>query len=113
EQFVELVIDPLRAEITSPSSVSSKRYDWLVVKTGGTTGVPTSVVHDARYRDCGRATRLFSQRLCGFPLGTRYFRLWGSEADLLEQQDKFERRLLSSLLGEMPMNAFRAKETEL
>src|SRR6185295_17910998 len=113
EQFVELVIDPLRAEITSPSSVSSKRYDWLVVKTGGTTGVPTTVVHDATYRDCGRATRLFSQQLCGFPLGTRYFRLWGSEADLLAQQERLDRRVLRNLLGEIPMNAFRAREAEL
>ena len=113
ENFTELVVDGLRNEITSPASVSGKRYGWLVVKTGGSTGVPTTVVHDARYRDYGRATRLFSQQLCGFPLGTRYFRLWGSEADLLEQQEKLDRRLLRNLLGEIPMNAFRARETEL
>jgi phenylacetate-CoA ligase len=113
ENFRDLVTNALRGEITSPSSVSSKRYDWLVVKTGGTTGVPTTVVHDARFRDCGRATRLFSQQLCGFPLGTRYFRLWGSEADLLEQQEKLDRRVLRNLLGEIPMNAFRARATEL
>jgi phenylacetate-CoA ligase len=113
ENFIDLVTDALRHEITSPASVSSKRYDWLVVKTGGTTGVPTTVVHDSRFRDCGRATRLFSQQLCGFPLGTRYFRLWGSEADLLEQQEKLDRRVLRNLLGEIPMNAFRARETEL
>jgi phenylacetate-CoA ligase len=111
--FRELVIDPLRSEITSPESVASKRYDWLVVKTGGTTGVPTTVVHDAEFRDSGRATRLLSQELCGFPLGTRYFRLWGSEQDLLQQKEKLDRRVLKNLLGEIPMNAFRAKETEL
>lgn len=112
-RFSELVIDPLRAEIKSPSSVSTKRYDWLVVKTGGTTGVPTTVVHDARFRDGGRATRLLAQQLCGFPLGTRYFRLWGSEQDLLLQQEKLDRRVLRNLLGEIPLNAFRAKESEL
>lgn len=111
--FADLVVDRLRSEIQSPDSVSKRRYDWLVVKTGGTTGVPTSVIHDAHFRDCGRATRLYSQELCGFPLGTRYFRLWGSEQDLLQQQEKLDRRLLRNLLGEIPMNAFRAKEAEL
>lgn len=111
--FAKIVIDRLCDEIRGPDSVSRRRYDWLVVKTGGTTGVPTSVIHDARFRDCGRATRLYSQELCGFPLGTRYFRLWGSEQDLLQQQEKLDRRLLRNLLGEIPMNAFRAKEAEL
>ena len=83
-RFASLVADPLRAAVTSPASVSRRRYDWLVVKTGGSTGQPTSVVHDAGGRDWGRATRLFAARLCGQPLGTRYFRLWGSEADLLK-----------------------------
>jgi len=113
EHFQEIVIDPLRSQITSPSSVASKRYDWLVVKTGGTTGVPTTVVHDARARDWGRATRLYAARLCGLPLGTRYFRLWGSEPDLLQTQAKLQLRVLSNLLGEIPLNAFRAKEAEL
>ncbi len=113
DQFANLVIDPLRGEISSPASASAKRYDWLVVKTGGTTGMPTAVVHDALFRDSGRATRLFSQKLCGFPLGTRYFRLWGSEQDLFQQQEKLDRRLLRNILGETPMNAFRAKEAEL
>ena len=113
EHFTDLVADRLRNEIQSPASVASKRYDWLVVKTGGTTGTPTSVVHDACFRDWGRTTRLFAQQLCGFPLGTSFFRLWGSEQDLLQQQEKLDRRVLRNLLGEIPMNAFRARETEL
>jgi phenylacetate-CoA ligase len=113
DRFTDLVIDSLRNEITSPASVSAKRYDWLVVKTGGSTGEPTTVVHDATGRDWGRATRLCSQRLCGFPLGVRYFRLWGSEQDLLQQEDQFDRRVLRNLLGEIPMNAFRARAAEL
>ena len=40
ENFTTLVTDSLRGEITSPDSVSRRRYDWLVVKTGGTTGTP-------------------------------------------------------------------------
>ena len=112
-EFAEIVVDSLRREITSPASVSSKRYDWLVVKTGGTTGNPTTVVHYAEFRDWGRASRLYSQQMCRFPLGTRYFRLWGSEQELMQQEERMDRRVLRNLLGEIPMNAFRAKEAEL
>jgi phenylacetate-CoA ligase len=113
EQFTQLVTDRLRPEITSPASVAAKRYDWLVVKTGGSTGVPTTVVHDADARDWGRATRLYAARLCGFPLGTPYFRLWGSEQDLLNRQASLPQRVLQNLLAEIPLNAFRAKEADL
>lgn len=113
EQFTRIVVDRLRPEVSGPESRSRRRYDWLVVKTGGTTGTPTAVIHDAWFRDYGRATRLFSQQLCGFPLGTPYFRLWGSEQDLLQSAEKLDRRILRNLHGEVPMNAFRAKAAEL
>src|SRR5438045_3597749 len=41
ENFARLVNNSLRNEIISPQSVARKRYDWLIVKTGGTTGIPT------------------------------------------------------------------------
>lgn len=112
-EFVRLVVDPLRSEIVGPDSVARRRYDWLVVKTGGSTGVPTTVVHDRAGRDWGRATRLYALRLAGFPLGTPYFRLWGSEQDLLRQQLSLEQRLLRALHAEVPLNAFRARESDL
>jgi phenylacetate-CoA ligase len=111
--FTRLVIDPLRDQIQSPASVARGRYGWTVVKTGGTTGNPTSVVHDARGRDWGRATRIYSARQCGHPIGTPFFRLWGSEPDLLQIQASLQLRVMMSLLGVVPMNAFRAKAAEL
>lgn len=113
ERFTDIVADPLRGEITSTESVSPRRYDWIVVKTGGTTGNPTTVVHDRGQRDWGRATRLFSARQCGHPLGTRYFKLWGSEQDLLNTQMKLHLRVQRNLLGDLPLNAFRAREADL
>lgn len=112
-RFTDLVEDRLRSRITSPASAATERYGWVVVKTGGTTGVPTSVVHDAATRDWGRATRLFSQQQCGFPLGTQYFRLWGSEDDLFQQRVRLDKRVLATLLGETPMNAFRGQTEDL
>jgi phenylacetate-CoA ligase len=112
-RFTDLVADHLRGEITSPESVSPRRYDWVVVKTGGTTGNPTTVVHDARARDWGRATRLFAAWQCGFPLGARSFRLWGSETDLLQTRLRFSLRVQQALLGSIPMNAFRSHKSDL
>jgi phenylacetate-CoA ligase len=113
DHFPRLVVDPLRPEIPGPDSVAPRRYDWLVVKTGGSTGIPTTVVHDRAGRDWGRATRLYALRLAGFPLGTPYFRLWGSEQDLLRQQISTQHRLLRALHAEVPLNAFRARESDL
>jgi len=113
EHFPRLVIDALRGEITGPESTCPRRYGWLVVKTGGSTGVPTTVVHDDAGRDGGRATRLYALRIAGFPLGTPYFRLWGSEQDLLNQQASLPQRILRALHTEVPLNAFRSREADL
>lgn len=112
DRFADLVTDSHRDQITSQDSVSQKRYDWLVVKTGGTTGTPTAVVHDAAMRDWGRASRLFSAQQCGHPLGTRYFRLWGAEQDLLKTELKLHLRVQRALLGEVCLNAFRGREED-
>lgn len=112
-KFASLVTDGLRDEIPNTLAKSKKRYDWVIVKTGGTTGLPTTVLHDAALRDSGRASRLFSQKLCGFPLGTRYFKLWGSEQDLLQQKENLDRRILRNLLGEVPLNSFRASRSDM
>ena len=113
EQFSEIVVDELRSSIGSPLASPPRGYGWVVVKTGGTTGTPTAVVHDAQFRDWGRALRLYASKLCGFPLGTPYFRLWGSEEDLLNQEGSRIQRGMRALLGEVPMNAFRSGREDL
>lgn len=84
-------------------------YSWTLVHTGGTTGRPTTVVHDRETRDRGRAARLFSQYLCGFPFGVPYFRLWGSMRDINEMRDSLGQRVLRELAGEVLLNAFRMR----
>jgi phenylacetate-CoA ligase len=67
------------------------------------------VVHDALFRDSGRATRLFSQQLCGFPLGTILPAL-GFGARPVGAAGKARPPPVANLLGEIPMNAFRAEK---
>jgi len=82
-------------------------YSWTEVSSGGTTGVPITVVHDKEFRDRGRASRLFSKYLCGFPFGTPYYLLWGSMADLQNRQKKIVQGLEQKLSKATPLNAFR------
>ena len=79
---------------------------WIMVKTGGSTGKPTTVIHDDVFRDWGRAGRLFSQALCGFPIGTPFFYLWGSMRDITDARESFPKRVMNTLLQAYPLNAF-------
>ena len=102
--FRELMIPTLRVEYESKSR--QRRYGWTEVKTGGSTGVPTAVIHDREMRDRGRAGRLYSQYLCGFPFGKPYFRLWGSTRDILQATESLPHRVQSFLSSEILLNAF-------
>jgi len=91
----------------SRNNAMRDRVSWAVVKTGGTTGVPATVIHDGAFRNQGRASRLFSQRLCGFSFGTPYFRLWGSMAEVNAMRDSLAQRVQRVLAKEILLNAFR------
>jgi len=82
-------------------------YSWTQVRSGGTTGVPIKVIHDREFRDRGRASRLFSKYLCGFPYGTPYYYLWGSLLELQGHAESPMKQLDQALAGRVPINAFR------
>ena len=84
-----------------------KAYSWVEVKSGGSTGVPARVIHDRLTRDYGRAAKLFSNSLCGFPVGTPYIKLWGSLADINRQRTSFSARLFEFFQQALLLNAFR------
>ena len=90
-----------------------RMYSWIEVKTGGSTGMPTTVIHDKEFRDRGRASRLYSQYLCGFPFGVPYFRLWGSMKEINSMRDSIPNRTMSMLSGEVVLNAFRLGDEEI
>lgn len=109
--FAELMTPELHTEYVSGRR--SHRYSWLQVQTGGTTGVPTTVIHSPEYRDRGRAGRLYSQYLCGFPLGTPYLRLWGSMREINEMRSSYQQMVLQRLHNETLLNAFTMSEREM
>ena len=102
--FDEMMEPSLLAEYRAEKK--PRGYSWVEVKTGGSTGTPTTVIHDRDFRDWGRAGRLYSQWMCGFPIGTPFFMLWGSMRDINEAKDSAQKRVLNSLLQVHPLNAF-------
>lgn len=107
-------------EFMTPSLLANYRqkrrlrgYSWVEVQTGGSTGKPTTVVHDKEFRDRGRATRLYSQYLCGFPFGVPYIRLWGSMKEINASKSSISARVTSLLAGERLLNAFRMSERDM
>ncbi|MDI6773931.1 MAG: hypothetical protein QME60_00835 [Verrucomicrobiota bacterium] len=105
DNFLNLVSDGKRAEVAG-GRPRSPGYSWIEVRTGGTTGMPIRVIHDAGFRDQGRASRLYSQRLCGFPFGAPYFRLWGSMEEVRKMRRAWPARLTGWLAREHLLNAF-------
>src|SRR5262249_32045432 len=88
-------------------------YSWMPVQTGGSTGLATTVIHDREFRDFNRAARLYTQYLCGFPIGTSHFKLWGSMREINDAKAALHQRVASRLAGELVLNAFRMSEPEL
>ena len=109
--FDEMMEPSLLAEYRAEKK--PRGYSWVEVKTGGSTGTPTTVIHDRDFRDWGRAGRLYSQWMCGFPIGTPFFMLWGSMRDINEAKDSAQKRVLNSLLQVHPLNAFLMDDTRM
>lgn len=89
------------------------RYGWIEVKTGGSTGVPATVIHDADFRDRDRAARLLEFDLCGFPFGTPHYRLWGAMADINRAKTSRNARAMAWLANETLLNAFRMEDARI
>lgn len=110
EHFASLMSDALRPTFDQGPG---RGYSWVMVQTGGTSGVPTRVIHDAAFRDQGRCSRFFSQYLCGFPWGEPYLWLWGSMAEIHQARESWPKRIMNRLAAAELINAFQMDEHRL
>lgn len=111
EYYFDFMTERLKREYFNKKKF--KRYSWIEMKTGGSTGEPTKVIHDLTFREYGRAGRLYCNYLCGFPIGTPYFQLWGSMNDINRMKNNFNLRVMSLILGVKLLNAFRMTEERM
>lgn len=110
--FAELMTPQVHSEYAGRAT-GNRRYSWICVQTGGSTGMPTTVIHGAEFRDRGRAARLYAHYLCGFPFGVAHFRLWGSMQEINQMKESFVQRSQSHLSGEVLLNAFKMDEERM
>jgi phenylacetate-CoA ligase len=108
--YQDLMSDTMRRAYASGKP---QGYAWLEVTSGGTTGLPTTVIHDADFRDKDRAARAYEQLLCGFPFGTPHIRLWGSMHDIQKTRASRQARIMSALSGEVLLNAFQMEDDHI
>jgi phenylacetate-CoA ligase len=111
DHFRDLMAPPLLADYFS--TVRRKKYGWVEVTSGGTTGTPSTVIHDADFRDQNRAHRIYEYDLCGFPFGTPHHRLWGSMRDIDRSRATPGQRIMSALSGEILLNAFQMEDRHI
>lgn len=107
----ELMDARLRAE--HEGRCARARYSWVEITSGGTTGIPTTVIHEPWFRDQGRAARLYALDLAGFPFGTPHYRLWGSVQDIRRTRSTLSQRVLSALSNQILLNAFRMDDEQM
>lgn len=111
EHYHNLMTSALRTEYKAGRC--PRRYGWLEVTSGGTTGIPTTVIHDADFRDMDRAARLYEQHLSGFPFGTPHYRLWGSMHDIQRTRASRPQRIMAGLSRETLLNAFQMEDARI
>lgn len=109
--FLDLMTPELRREYVS--GVKPKGYGWLEVTSGGTTGVPTTVIHDPEFRDKDRAARVYEMGLSGIPYGKPHFKLWGSMNDIQETRASWRQRVMTTLSREVLLNAFEMSDQRI
>jgi len=81
--------------------------------SGGSTGVPTAVWQDRRWKNINRAMVDFAYRQTGLEPGTPTFYLWGSNNELSELKASLSKRLSTFLRGLIVLPAFSMSEDRM
>lgn len=111
KNYNNLMSTPTREEYEGRKRRSA--YGWVEVRSGGTTGVPSAVIHGPDFRDHDRALRMLQMKMCGFPFGVPYVRLWGSMTDINRMRESLTHRVMSTLGRETIINAFRMETGDM
>lgn len=81
--------------------------------SGGSTGEPVRLIQDQPYADWNIANTLYYRTFVGQELGDLEIRLWGSERDILEGRESWQRRLRDFLYNRIDVNAFRMTPADM
>lgn len=94
-------------------STDSKIKGIYVNHSGGSTGIPIEIWQDKGYKEWNIANTLFYKSYGNYYLGDRELRLWGSERDLLEQNEKLYLRVRNMIYGRKELNSFKMSTEDM
>ena len=86
---------------------------WLLNSTGGSTGVPTTVVQDSGYADLSAAVMYRQYERVGYEIGRPLVKLWGSQRDIVDGTIGARARLGGLLRNVSMMNSYRMTPAQM
>jgi len=108
-----LTKDIIRNNFEELKSKDIGKRKWYYNTSGGSTGEPVRFIQDKEYQDWDIAATIYIKTFVGQDIGDKEIRLWGSERDILEGQEKFSIRIRNWLYNRTEFNAFRMSEKNM
>lgn len=81
--------------------------NWQLNSTGGSTGVPVTVVQDAEYFDLTGAVKYRQYEWTGYEIGDSIVKLWGSKREIVEGSINLKAKLGGLLRNITMLNSYR------
>lgn len=103
----------VRNEFDNLKSQDINKRDWCYNTSGGSTGEPVRFIQDKEYIQWNIANKLYIKAIGGQEIGNKEVRLWGSERDILEGQEKPSLRFRNRLYNRKEFNSFRMSEKDM
>ena len=103
----------LKEEYDNLYIINSKLKRVYSNTSGGSTGEPTKFMQDNVYRDWSGATKLLYNEWAKRKIGEPLIQLWGSERDILGQNEDAPHRLANWVRNLKLLNSFRMTQKEM
>lgn len=116
EKFYKIPVltkNMIRINFEELISEDLKKRKWYYNTSGGSTGEPVRFIQDKEYQDWDIASTIFIKTFGNQDIGDKEIRLWGSERDILEGQERLSVRIRNWLYNRTEFNAFRMSEKDM
>jgi phenylacetate-CoA ligase len=82
-------------------------------RTGGSTGQPLTFIQDKEYEEQNYANKIYYCKVAGKDIGETEMKIWGSERDIIQSSNDFQKRLKMLLYGRIFENSFVMDKTRI
>lgn len=97
----------IRREKEKLYSENYAKLKTYINKSGGSNGQPTNILQSKDYSDWNIANKIYYKTFVNQEIGDRELRLWGSERDILGEDESIFKQVKDFLYNRKDLNAFR------